>query len=435
MQQKFLLPDVGSSSLSVADIYVKVGDTVKQGDNFLMLESDKATVDLPSSYDGVVKEILVKIGDKVELDSPIAIIESSDGAATSAPSTNTAETSSPAPTSQPIVAATIASTVSSSVPVAQISSNSTNNASVETALGQTVYAAPYIRKLARKLNINLETIQGSGKHGRITEDDVIALASSVSSTSSANMVASASSPVASAVPLPDFSKFGEISTEALTRIQQLSSAHLTRCWQTIPHVTQYDYADITELEEYRKQLNNKQKDIKYTMMAFLIKACCHVLQKHPKFNASLDGNKIIYKHYYNIGFAVDTKQGLLVAVIKNVNNKGLAQIAKEVADLAAMAREGKLSAADMQGSCFTISSLGGYGAKGHFTPIINAPEVAILGVSTASNTAVFDGKQFNPRLMLPLSISYDHRIIDGALAAQFTHSLSTMLTDLRNILL
>ncbi len=423
MQQKFLLPDVGgSSSLSVADIYVKVGDTVKQGDSFLMLESDKATVDLPSSYDGVVKEILVKIGDQVELDSPIAIIESADSASVINATNETI---------RPVVSENISQPTQPEIKeeapkvVAPVIASST--------LGKTVYAAPYIRKLARKLNIDLAKVKGSGKNERITEDDIIALAS----TSSSSSVPSSNTaiPIANTVPLPDFSKFGEISTEDLTRIQQISSTHLTRCWQTIPHVTQYDYADITELEEYRKLLNNKQKDIKYTLLAFLIKACCHVLQKYPKFNSSLDGNKIIYKHYYNIGFAVDTKQGLLVAVIKNVNNKGLAQIAKEVADLASLARDGKLSAADMQGSCFTVSSLGGYGAKGHFTPIINSPEVAILGVSTATTTAVFDGKQFAPRLMLPLSISYDHRVIDGALAAQFTNALSLALTDLRNILL
>jgi pyruvate dehydrogenase E2 component (dihydrolipoamide acetyltransferase) len=425
MQQKFLLPDVGgSSSLSVADIYVKVGDNVKQGDNFLMLESDKATVDLPSSYNGIVKEILVKIGDKVELDSPIAIIESASGTSADNLTQETKQENAKPITSeenivQPISQGIKQETHKVEAPVFAVST-----------LGQTVYAAPYIRKLARKLNIDLAKIKGSGKNERITEDDVIALANANSSPQSSNL-----NNTVAAAPLPDFSKFGEISTEDLTRIQQISSAHLTRCWQTIPHVTQYDYADITELEEYRKLLNNKQKDIKYTLLAFLIKACCHILQKYPKFNASLDGNKIIYKHYYNIGFAVDTKQGLLVAVIKNVNNKGLAQIAKEVADLAALAREGKLSASDMQGSCFTVSSLGGYGAKGHFTPIINSPEVAILGVSTASTTAVFDGKQFVPRLMLPLSISYDHRIIDGALAAQFTNALSLALTDLRNILL
>lgn len=428
MQQKFLLPDVGgSSSLSVADIYVKVGDTVKQGDNFLMLESDKATVDLPSSYDGIVKEILVKIGDKVELDSPIAIIESASG--------TSADNSKQEAKQENTKLITPEENIVQPQPISQSTQQETHKivapVSAVSTLGQTVYAAPYIRKLARKLNIDLAKINGSGKNGRITEDDVIALAQTAATTTSTSAIVATNN----SVPLPDFSKFGEISTEDLTRIQQISSAHLTRCWQTIPHVTQYDYADITELEEYRKLLNNKQKDIKYTLLAFLIKACCHVLQKYPKFNASLDGNKIIYKHYYNLGFAVDTKQGLLVAVIKNVNNKGLAQIAKEVADLAALAREGKLSASDMQGSCFTVSSLGGYGAKGHFTPIINSPEVAILGVSTASTTAVFDGKQFVPRLMLPLSISYDHRIIDGALAAQFTNALSLALTDLRNILL
>jgi pyruvate dehydrogenase E2 component (dihydrolipoamide acetyltransferase) len=414
MQQKFLLPDVGgNSSLSVADIYVKIGDVVKQGDNFLMLESDKATVDLPSSYDGIVKEILVKIGDQVEVESPIAIIESD----VNSTDNHVQEQHNVQEEKNEIKP--------------QLSSSITTNAAISSSLEQPVYAAPYIRKLARKLNIDLSTIKGSGKHGRITEDDVLALANKVSpaTSNSSNFV------IDNVVPLPDFSKFGEITTENLTRIQQISSTHLTRCWQTIPHVTQYDYADITDLESYRQLLNNKQKDIKYTLLAFLIKACCHVLQKYPKFNASLDGNKIIYKQYYNIGFAVDTKQGLLVAVIKNVNNKGLSQIAKEIAELAAVAREGKLSVADMQGSCFTVSSLGGYGASGHFTPIINSPEVAILGVSTASTTAVFDGKQFNPRLMLPLSISYDHRIIDGALAAQFTHTLSMSLTDLRNILL
>lgn len=415
MPQNFLLPDVGGgSAFGIADIYVKVGDNISQGDNFLMLESDKATVDLPSSYSGVVKEIVVNIGDQITVGQLIAVIKIESG--------------------------DIKSNIDGKPPISKTSSNKTDTKTEDlktsdevaysrpqSSLGSTVYASPYIRRLARKLNINLSQLKGSGRHNRITEDDLLVANNHFTNNiNNQSIVAS---------PLPDFSQFGSVKKESFTRIQQLSSSHLTRCWQTIPHVTQCDYADITDLEKYRNSLNKSQSDVKYTLLAFIISACCYVLKKYPKFNASLDGNQIIYKHYYNIGFAVDTSQGLVVAVIKNVNEKGLSAIASEIVDLAHKARAGKLEINDMQGGCFTISSLGGYGVKSHFTPIINAPEVAILGVSTATNQAVFDGASFQPKLMLPLSVSYDHRIIDGALAAQFTHSLSCALADLRNILL
>ncbi|MFM7226540.1 MAG: dihydrolipoyllysine-residue acetyltransferase, partial [Betaproteobacteria bacterium] len=411
-------------------------------------ESDKASMEIPSSASGIVKELKVKLGDKVAEGSLVLLLEVSEGAAALAPAPAPAVASAPA--SAPAVSTSAAAAVSAStlaptasaVPVAAVPATTApaNIANAAESNGQKPHASPSVRKFARELGVDLARVSGSGPKGRILIEDVQGFVKGVMAGGTGGSATSSGGTALGLLPWPslDFSKFGETSIEPLSRIKKISGPNLHRNWVMIPHVTQFDQADITELEEFRKSANESlaKSGVKLTMLAFVIKASVSALKKYPAFNASLDagGENLILKHFYNIGFAADTPNGLVVPVIKNVDQKGLSQIAKEMGELSAQAREGKLKPADMQGATFTISSLGGIGGTS-FTPIINAPEVAILGLSKSEIKPVWDGKTFAPRLMLPMSLSYDHRVIDGALGARFTVYLGEVLADMRKTLL
>ena len=431
-QVEIKVPDIGDfKEVEVIELLVKPGDTVKAEQSLITVESDKASMEIPSSHAGVVKELKVKLGDKVAEGSLILLLEPSEaGAAATAPAAAPAPTSAAAPTVAPAAQAAPAPAVAT---VPAVSAAATSE-------GQRAHASPSVRKFARELGVDLSRVNGSGPKGRILLEDVQGFVKGVMSGSAAVPVSGGGGTGMSLLPWPslDFSKFGHTSLEPLSRIKKISGPNLHRNWVMIPHVTQFDQADITELEAFRKSANESlaKSGVKLTMLAFVIKASVAALKKFPAFNASLDANgeNLILKHYYNIGFAADTPQGLVVPVVKNADQKGLAEIAKEMGELSAQARDGKLKPADMQGASFTISSLGGIGGTA-FTPIINAPEVAILGLSKSEIRPIWDGKQFAPRLMLPLSLSYDHRVIDGALGARFTVYLADVLADMRKTLL
>ena len=467
------VPDIGDyDGVPVIEILVAVGDTVKKDQGLVTLESDKATMEVPSAFAGVVKEIKVKLGDEIAEGAVVALIEVSEGAAEAKPAaapapTATAETGakvepvavSPTPDkiaqreiaqerAAPAVAPA-ASRVPDDKPGIDPEASPPRTPPVEFNADRVLpekvaYASPAVRLFARELGVDLNQVSGSERGGRISKEDVQkyvkdALAGGVAAP------AAAGAPVAAGgglnlLPWPkvDFSKFGETEVVALSRIKKISGANLARNWAMIPHVTQHDHADITDLEALRVALNkeNEKAGIKLTMLAFLMKASVSALKKFPDFNASLDasGENLTLKKYFHIGFAADTPNGLVVPVIRDVDKKGVNEIAQESGELARKAREGKLGPAEMSGGCFSISSLGGIGGVA-FTPIVNAPEVAILGVSKSSIQPVWDGKQFQPRLMLPLSLSYDHRVIDGAAAARFTAYLAQLLADMRRVLL
>ncbi len=432
------VPDIGDfKEVEVIEMLVKPGDTVKAEQSLITVESDKASMEIPSSHAGVVKEIKVKIGDKVAEGSLMLMLEATDDAAV-APSAPSAPAPVSAPAPSPV---TPAAPVPVSAPAPAPVSAPAATPSAVPATGSKAHASPSIRKFARELGVDLTRVNGSGPKGRILLEDVQGFVKGVmSSGGSAAPAASGSGIGLSMLPWPslDFSKFGTTELQPLSRIKKISGPNLHRNWVMMPHVTQFDEADITELEEFRKSANESlaKSGVKLTMLAFVIKASVAALKKLPAFNASLDasGENLILKQYYNIGFAADTPNGLVVPVVKNADQKGIAQIAQEMGELSAQAREGKLKPADMQGASFTISSLGGIGGTA-FTPIINAPEVAILGLSKAAMKPVWDGKQFVPRLMMPMSLSYDHRVIDGAMGARFTVYLAEVLADMRKTLL
>ncbi|WP_395005622.1 dihydrolipoyllysine-residue acetyltransferase [Undibacterium sp.] len=424
------VPDIGDfKEVEVIELMVKVGDTIKVDQSLITVESDKASMEIPSSHAGVVKEIKVKVGDKVALGSLVVIVEADGAAAAPAPTPAASAPAVPVPAAAPApVAAPV--TVAAAPAIA----------GVATAAAGKAHASPSIRKFARELGVDLSKVPGTAPKGRITQQDVQNYVKGVVAGAANAPVAAVSTNGSGSgmnlLPWPslDFSKFGTTELLPLSRIKKLSGPNLHRNWVMIPHVTQFDEADITGLEDFRKSSNDAlaKSGVKLTMLAFVIKASVAALKKFKAFNASLDatGENLILKQYYNIGFAADTPNGLVVPVIKNADQKTLSQIATEMGELSAQARDGKLKPADMQGATFTISSLGGIGGTA-FTPIINAPEVAILGLSKSSMKPVWDGKQFVPRLMLPLSLSYDHRVIDGAMAAKFTAYLADVLADLR----
>jgi pyruvate dehydrogenase E2 component (dihydrolipoamide acetyltransferase) len=431
------VPDIGDfKEVEVIEVMVKVGDTIKVDQSLLTVESDKASMEIPSSHAGVVKEVKIKVGDKVAMGSIVLVVEATGGAA-AAPA---ATASAPAPAAAPAAAAPAAAPAAPAAAAAPAASQG----SVQT--GKLAHASPSIRKFARELGVDLGKVPGSGPKGRITQIDVQNYVKGVMAGTTAAPAGTASAGGAnggmSVLPWPviDFSKFGPTELLPLSRIKKISGPNLHRNWVMIPHVTQFDDADITDLEAFRVETNNanaKNKDAaKLTMLAFVIKASVAALKKFPAFNASLDekGENLILKQYYNIGFAADTPNGLVVPVIKNADQKSVSQIAREMTELSLQAREGKLKPTDMQGASFTISSLGGIGGT-HFTPIVNAPEVAILGLSKASIKPVWDGKAFQPRLMMGTSLSYDHRVVDGAMGARFSVYLSEVLGDMRKILL
>lgn len=442
--KKILIPDIGDfKDVPVIEVLVQVGDTVNVEDSLVTLESEKATIEIPSPHAGVIKEILIKAGDKVSEGSAIMAIEAAMDAVNkdSRADANTAQEKS---TDQPIKIAASDNNQSPSVQLeqsvkpAELSQKVESSSEFKSTLK--AHASPSVRRFARELGVNLELITGSGPKQRIVKEDVQAFVKAALAKSQNPNNTGAG---LNLLPWPqvDFAKFGPIEPQPLSRIKQIAGANLHRNWVMIPHVTQFDEADITDLEEMRKEFNesDKKNKVKLTFLAFLMKALIAPLKQFPHFNASLDnsveGNVgLIIKHYYHIGFAVDTPNGLVVPVIKQVDQKGIIAIADELSQLATLAREGKLKPTDMQGASFTISSLGGIGGTA-FTPIINAPEVAILGVSKARIQPVYRDQQFVPRLMLPLSLSYDHRVIDGAAAARFTTHLAEVLTDMRLALL
>ncbi len=439
-----LVPDIGDySDIPVIEVLVAVGDTVAKDQGLVTLESDKATMEVPSAVAGVVKEIKVKIGDTLSEGKVVALIEVAEGstapAAAAAPAP--AKVEAPVEPAKPAPAAPAPQAAAPAQPAASKPATPPVQFSAEGVLpSQVPYASPAVRVFARELGVDLLQVGGSEKGGRITKGDVQKF---VKAAMSGGLVAGAPAGGGnglSLLPWPkvDFSKFGDVETQPLSRIKKISGANLARNWAMIPHVTQFDQADITELEALRVQLNkeNEKAGIKLTMLAFLIKASAAALKRFPEFNASLDasGENLTLKKYFHIGFAADTPNGLVVPVIRDVDKKGVVQLAAEMGELSKKAREGKLGPADMSGGCFSISSLGGIGGTA-FTPIVNAPEVAILGVSKSSIQPVWNGKEFAPKLMLPLSLSYDHRVIDGALAARFTTYLSQVLADMRRVLL
>ncbi|GAB3359744.1 dihydrolipoyllysine-residue acetyltransferase [Lysobacter tyrosinilyticus] len=466
------VPDIGGyDDVPVIELLVAVGDTVKPDQGLVTLESDKATMEVPAPFAGIVRELKVKVGDKLSEGSVVALIEAAGAAAPAQPpraepvaaqaTTIAAETATkvvpvavPAQadkiTQQAIAAQAVAHPVLDTRPgidpeaappkLAAPSSPPVAFTADELMPDKVPYASPAVRLFARELGVDLMQVSGSERGGRIGKEDVQRFVKSVMQGGAVSAAPAAGGGGLNLLPWPkvDFSKFGEVETRELSRIQKISGANLARNWAMIPHVTQHDDADITDLEELRVALNkeNEKSGIKLTMLAFLMKASVAALQKYPTFNSSLDasGENLTLKKYFHVGFAADTPNGLVVPVVRDVDKKGVLQIAQETGDLAKKARDGKLGPADMQGGCFSISSLGGIGGT-KFTPIVNAPEVAILGVSKSAIRPVWDGKQFAPRLILPLSLSYDHRVIDGAAAARFTAYLAQLLADMRRVLL
>ena len=436
------VPDIGDfKEVEVIELMVKVGDAIKVEQSLLTVESDKASMEIPSSHAGIVKELKVKVGDKVAKGSLVLVVETTGAAAAPAAA---------APAAAPAPAAQAAAAPAAAVASAPVAAAAPAPAAAPAVNGKLAHASPSIRKFARELGVELTSVGGSGPKGRITQEDVQNFVKGVMSGAVAAPGAANAAPVAKAgsgvgldlLPWPslDFSKFGTTELLPLSRIKKISGPNLHRNWVMIPHVTQFDEADVTDLEAFRvdtNAANAKNKDAaKLTMLAFVIKASVAALKKFPAFNASLDakGENLILKQYYNIGFAADTPNGLVVPVIKGADQKSVSQIAREMTELSLQAREGKLKPADMQGASFTISSLGGIGGT-HFTPIVNAPEVAILGLSKASIKPVWDGKAFQPRLMMGTSLSYDHRVVDGAMGARFSVYLGEVLADMRKILL
>ncbi|MFZ1545962.1 MAG: dihydrolipoyllysine-residue acetyltransferase [Candidatus Nitrotoga sp.] len=428
--KQVLMPDIGDSKdVPVIEVMVKAGDTVKAEQSLLTLETDKATMDVPAPFDGVVKNVSVKVGDKVSEGTLILLMETSatETSDTVSPTTTPApEKEAANPAVAPPVIVPIAAPATPTVAPAGLPSNHTGKA----------HASPSIRHFARELGVDLTRVRGSGEKGRITKHDVqsfvkAALAQPQSGTGGGGLQVSA-------MPVVDFSRFGVIETQPLSRIKKLSGANLHRNWVSIPHITQHDEADITEMEVFRKELGEEysKQGIKITPLVFLLKAVVAAMHQYPNFNSSLDasGENLVLKKYFHIGVAVDTPDGLMVPVLRDVDQKGLVQLAKELGEISIKAREKKLPATAMQGGCFTISSLGGIGGTA-FTPIINAPEVAILGVSKASIKPVFKEGEFVPRLILPLSLSYDHRVIDGVEAVRFTSYLGSVLSDVRRLVL
>ncbi len=445
------VPDIGDfDEVAVIELLVKPGDTVKAEQSLITVESDKASMEIPSSAAGVVKELKVKLGDKVKEGSVVLVLEAAgEGAApapvpapapaaavSAAPVSVAAPVAAPAPAPAPVALAAVPAAPAVSAPA---------HAPGGTVVGLP-HASPSVRKFARELGVPLDEVKGSGPKGRITQEDVQAFTKSVMAGSAQTKAQAAKAPAGGGAdgaalgllpwPKVDFAKFGPVERKDLSRIKKISGANLHRNWVMIPHVTNHDNADVTELEALRVSLNKEHEKagVKFTMLAFVIKAVVSALKKFPEFNASLDGDQLVYKQYFHIGFAADTPNGLVVPVLKDADKKGLVQISQELAELSKKARDGKLGAGDMSGGCFSISSLGGIGGR-YFSPIINAPEVAILGLSKGVMEPVWNGKEFAPRLMLPLSLSYDHRVIDGALAARFNAYLGQTLADFRRVLL
>ncbi|HEX3896128.1 MAG TPA: dihydrolipoyllysine-residue acetyltransferase [Rudaea sp.] len=442
------VPDIGNyENVPVIEVLVKAGDTVAKDQGLLTLESDKATMEVPSSAAGVVKEVKVKVGDEVSEGTIVVTVEAGEAAEKpaaapkaeapkpeskpEAPTANAPKESAPKQAEKPAPAETKSTIEPPRSPPIEFGAGTVMPDKVP-------YASPAIRLFARELGVDLTKVKGSARNGRITKEDVQNFVKQALTGSGAGSVGGGTGLNLLPWPKVDFSKFGEVETKPLSKIKRISGANLARNWVMIPHVTQHDDADITDLETLRVALNKEHEKagIKFTMLGFIIKAVVAGLKKYPDFNASLDatGDNLVLKKYFHVGFAADTPNGLVVPVLKDADKKGLVEIATETTALAGKAREGKLGPAEMSGGCFSISSLGGIGGTA-FTPIVNAPEVAILGVSKSATKPVWDGKAFQPRLILPLSLSYDHRVIDGASAARFTAFVAQVLGDMRRAML
>jgi pyruvate dehydrogenase E2 component (dihydrolipoamide acetyltransferase) len=427
------VPDIGDfEDVPIIEILVSAGDSVAVDDPLITLESDKATMDVPAPFAGVIRDVHVQLGDRVSQGSRLLDIEPSGNGAAAAPSKASAVASDGAPTESAAPDA-VGSALAAEPPPTETAAEAPSPPPNGSA---PVYASPSVRRLARERGVELSSVTGSGRKGRITRTDVERAARGEAAPAGAPGVAPPLGLDLAPWPSLDFEKYGPIERVPRSRIQKISAPNLARNWVAIPHVTHNDEADITELEAWRKQLNEEQgrEGVKVTMVSFLVLASVAALREFPEFNSSLDGDELILKRYYNIGFAADTPGGLVVPVIKTADGKGLLQVAAALAELSAKAREGKLAPGDISGSTFTISSLGGIGGTS-FTPIVNAPEVAILGVTRSAMKPVWNGQEFVPRLMLPLSLSYDHRVIDGAAAARFVAYLTRVLSDLRRALL
>jgi pyruvate dehydrogenase E2 component (dihydrolipoamide acetyltransferase) len=439
--REILLPDIGDfESVDVIEVPIKVGDSINAEDTIVTLESDKATMDIPSPASGVVTKLLVNVGDSIAQGVPLLLMDESeaDTSAAEKPDAETQteaakETSEPATPAKPVptsVSTSAPQTTHRPAPAVMETSQVVGGSRSEKA-----HASPSVRRFARELGVDLGLVYGKGPKGRILKEDIKAFTKSMLS---GNKLGGSGNFGFPEIPPVDFSKFGQTEMQPLSRLKRLGGQALHRSWITVPHVTQFDEADITDLEEFRKSKLEaaEAEGIKLTLVTFLVKAVVVALQKFPEFNSSItsDGENLVIKKYFHIGVAVNTKNGLVVPVIKDADKKGLFEIADEISQLSSKAQEGKLSPADMQGGCFTISSLGGIGGTA-FTPIVNAPEVAILGVSRSAMKPVYENGEFVPRLMMPYALSYDHRVIDGVAGAKFTQFLSTILTDIRHILL
>jgi pyruvate dehydrogenase E2 component (dihydrolipoyllysine-residue acetyltransferase) len=430
--KQVLVPDIGDyKEVDIIDVMVKDGQAIKAEDNLITLETDKAAMDVPSPYAGVIKEVKVKVGDKVSQGSLILMMESS-GAADEPLSGKAPSVPDLVPDTTVPAAKAVTKHAELPAPVQQLA----ETARPVMASGGKAHASPAIRRFSRELGVQIDQVKGSGEKGRITKDDVQLFVKTA--LAQPRGVAGVNGLQVLAMPVVDFAKFGAIETKPLSRIKKISGANLHRNWVTIPHITQFDEADITEMETFRKELNVEyaRQKIKITPLAFMLKAAVVALQEFPEFNASLDnsGENLVLKKYFHIGVAVDTPNGLMVPVLRDVDKKGIVQLAKELGEISSKARDLKITAAEMQGGCFSISSLGGIGGTA-FTPIINAPELAILGVSRAIIKPMHQDETFVARLMLPLSLSYDHRVIDGAAAARFIVFLSQVLADTRRLVL
>ncbi|HZV62618.1 MAG TPA: dihydrolipoyllysine-residue acetyltransferase [Methylophilaceae bacterium] len=452
--KEVLVPDIGNfDSVDVIDVLVKPGDSVSKDDSLITLESDKASMDIPAPFGGTVKEIKIKVGDKATQGTLILTLDAAEGveAKTAPKAVPSSGQPTPPPAAKDALVAEEHAPVTPPVPVPsrpapeppkKIQPQDTPNpvgASTVVASGKLAHGSPSIRKFARELGVNLALVNGSGPKGRVLKEDVQAFVKGELSKPRTDVAPGSGVNVAPAQVI-DFSQFGKIENKPLSRIKKISGANLHRNWVTAPHVTQFDEADITDLEDFRKSMlaDAEKRGVKLTLLAFLMKAVVNALRTYPTFNSSLspNGDELVMKQYYHIGFAVDTPDGLVVPVIRDVNQKDVLDIARELGEMSARARERKLKIEEMQGGCFTISSLGGVGGTA-FTPIINCPEVAILGVSRSSMQPVYNAKTngFEPRLILPLSLSYDHRVIDGADGARFTSHLRMLLSDVRRLLL
>ncbi len=442
--KQVLVPDIGDyKDVSIIEVMVKAGDTIKAEDNLVTLETDKAAMDVPSPYAGVIREMKVKVGDKVSQGSLILTLECADASALSQGTGQSTLKSADASAHSKLQAAPAAAAKAAATPVAAATVSALAPGVVQPAVNSSdaslyskAHASPAIRRFARELGVQVAQVKGSGEKGRVTKDDVQLFVKAA--LAQPRGAAGGNGLQVLAMPVVDFAKFGAIETRPLPRIRKMSGANLHRNWVTIPHITQFDEADITEMEAFRKELGTEyaKQNIKITPLAFMLKAVVVALQQFPEFNASLDasGENLVLKQYFHIGVAVDTPDGLMVPVLRDVDKKGIVQLAKELGEVSARAREKKITAAEMQGGCFTISSLGGIGGTA-FTPIINAPELAILGVSRAIIKPMHQDDTFVARLMLPLSLSYDHRVIDGAAAARFIVFLSQVLADTRRLAL